>query len=70
MLGCLAIALFFIAVVVVLEKTLPDGSKSHFRPSVKGNLDDVLDVDEGLAAKGKPIDGMLSHLTKGSVLLY
>jgi hypothetical protein len=37
MIGCLIISLAFIAVIVFLEKTLPDGSKSHFHPTWKRN---------------------------------
>ncbi|KAF8851580.1 hypothetical protein BDZ45DRAFT_750539 [Acephala macrosclerotiorum] len=33
MLGCLAVTLFFIGLLVFLEKTLPDGSKSQFHPT-------------------------------------
>lgn len=33
MLGCLAVTLFFIGLMVFLEKTLPDGSKSEFHPT-------------------------------------
>jgi len=70
MIGCLIITLFFIAIIIVLEKTLPDGSKSHFRPSVKGNLDDVLAGEEALAGGETPVGGMLLRSTKRSMLSY
>lgn len=41
MVGCLAITLAFIGIIVWLQKKLPDGSKSQFHPTWKrdANLD-------------------------------
>lgn len=38
MLGCLVITCFFIGLMVFLEKTLPDGSKSKFHPTWRRDL--------------------------------
>jgi hypothetical protein len=41
MLGCLIVTLVLIAVIIVLQKTLPDGSKSNFHPSWRRNVDHI-----------------------------
>lgn len=40
-LGCLAITCFFIGLMVFLEKTLPDGSKSQFHPTWKRDVSPI-----------------------------
>lgn len=47
MLGALIISLGFIVIIIYLQKTLPDGSKSRFHPSWRRNVA----AREGVAAR-------------------
>jgi len=72
MIGCLIVTLALIALIVVLQKTLPDGTKSHFHPSWRRNVVDIPpplrdhdlagrqdDITRGTCASSTPVHHIL-----------